>query len=172
MRRSYWLLLFFLVCIGWKGQGLAGNVPGLLSVRQASEWILEEEKVGQVVFRSADTSLKLIPLSDGAVRVIRSKGIAHQVPELVYLQTEAPAYTLKKGKDTYFLSLKRLKVQVDVSDGRVSFLSADGKEIMEEEGSQIQPSTVQEEKRMFPHRLFILLLMNIFMDWGNFRTGI
>ena len=100
---------------------MAGNVPGLLSVRQASEWTLEEEKVGQVVFRSADTSLKLIPLNDGAVRVIRSKGIAHQVPELVYLQTEAPSYTLKKGKDTYLLSLKGLKVQVAVSDGRGFF---------------------------------------------------
>lgn len=64
------------------------DVPGFLSVHQVSEWTLEEEKVEQVVFRSAGTSLKLIPLNDGAVRVIRSKGIAHQVSELVYLQID------------------------------------------------------------------------------------
>lgn len=171
MKKSYCLLLFFLVCIGWKGQSLAGNVPGLLSVSQASEWTLEEEKVGQVVFRSADTSLKLIPLNDGAVRVIRSKGIAHQVPELVYLQTEAPSYTLKKGKDTYLLSLKGLKVQVAVSDGRVSFLSADGKEILGEEGSQIQPSVVQGEKTYVSTQTFHSLSDEYLYGLGQFQDG-
>lgn len=171
MKKSYCLLLFFLVCIGWKGQSLAGNVPGLLSVSQASEWTLEEEKVGQVVFRSADTSLKLIPLNDGAVRVIRSKGIAHQVPELVYLQTEAPSYTLKKGKDTYLLSLKGLKVQVAVSDGRVSFLSADGKEILEEEGSRIQSSVVQGEKTYVSTQTFHSPSDEYLYGLGQFQDG-
>lgn len=60
------------------------------------------------------------------------------------------------------MSLKNLNVRFSVSDGRISFLSSGGKEIVGEEASLIESSSVQGEKRMFLRRLFILRLMSVF----------
>jgi alpha-D-xyloside xylohydrolase len=73
-------------------------------------------------------------------------GIAHEVPELVYLPKKVPDYVLKKEKDGYILSLKNLNVRFSVSDGRISFFSSGGKEIVGEEASLIESSSVQGEK--------------------------
>lgn len=110
---------------------MAGNDPGLSSTNELQEWTLEKQETEQVTFRLADTLLKLRPLTNNAVRVIRSMGIAHEVPELVYLPKKVPD-VLKKEKDSYILSLKNLNVRFSVSDGRISFLSSGGKEIVEE----------------------------------------
>lgn len=59
------------------------------------------------------------------------------------------------------MSLKNLNVRFSVSDGRISFLSSGGKEIVGEEASLIESSSVQGEKRMFLRRLFILRLMSV-----------
>lgn len=141
---------------------MAGNDPGLSSTNELQEWTLEKQETEQVTFRLADTLLKLRPLTNNAVRVIRSMGIAHEVPELVYFPKKVPDYVLKKEKDGYILSLKNLNVRFSVSDGRISFFSSGGKEIVGEEASLIESSSVQGEKRMFLRRLFILRLMSVF----------
>ena len=83
---------------------MAGNDSGLSSTNELQEWTLEKQETEQVTFRLADTLLKLRPLTNNAVRVIRSMGRAHEVPELVYLPKKVPDYVLKKEKDGYILS--------------------------------------------------------------------
>lgn len=105
MNRVNLFLLSVFTCVGWRGECLAGNDPGLSSANELQEWTLEKQETEQVTFRLADTLLKLRPLTNNAVRVIRSTGIAHEVPELVYLPKKVPDYVLKKEKDGYILSL-------------------------------------------------------------------
>ena len=95
MNRVNLFLLSVFTCVGWRGECLAGNDPGLSSTNELQEWTLEKQETEQVTFRLADTLLKLRPLTNNAVRVIRSMGIAHEVPELVYLP--------KKVHDLYFI---------------------------------------------------------------------
>lgn len=81
---------------------MAGNDPGLSSINELQEWTLEKQETEQVTFRLADTLLKLRPLTNNAVRVIRSMGIAHEVPELVYFPKKVPDYVLKRRRMVIF----------------------------------------------------------------------
>lgn len=171
MRKSCLILLFFFVCVWWKEDCLAGNVLGLSSDRQIQAWTLEEKRADQVVFRRVDTRLRLIPLTGSAVRVVRSKGIAHELPELVYLPVKAPVYTLKMEGEDYILSLKDVSVKVSVSDGRISFLSSDGRVILGEEGSQIQASSVQGEQTYVSTQTFHSPSDEYLYGLGQFQDG-
>lgn len=171
MRKSCLFLLFFFVCVWWKEDCLAGNVLGLSSDRQIQAWTLEEKRADQVVFRRIDTRLRLIPLTGSAVRVVRSKGIAHELPELVYLPVKAPVYTLKMEGEDYILSLKDVSVKVSASDGRISFLSSDGRVILGEEGSQIQSSSVQGEQTYVSTQTFHSPSDEYLYGLGQFQDG-
>lgn len=171
MRKFCLFLLFFFVCVWWKEDCLAGNVLGLSSDRQIQAWTLEEKRADQVVFRRVDTRLRLIPLTGSAVRVVRSKGIAHELPELVYLPVKAPVYTLKMEGEDYILSLKDVSVKVSVSDGRISFLSSDGRVILGEEGSQIQASSVQGEQTYVSTQTFHSPSDEYLYGLGQFQDG-
>ena len=72
-----------------------------MSTNELQEWTLEKQETEQVTFRFADNLLKFRPLINNAARVIRSVGIAHEVPEFVYLPRKVPDYVLKKEKDGY-----------------------------------------------------------------------
>ena len=115
--------------------------------------------------------MKLRPLTNNAVRVIRSMGIAHEVPELVYLPKKVPDYVLKKEKDSYILSLKNLNVRFSVSDGRISFLSSGGKEIVGEEASLIESSSVQGEKTYVSTQTFHSPFDECLYGLGQFQDG-
>lgn len=171
MKRGYLCLLFFFACVWWRGEGVAGNIPGLSSTCQVEEWTLEKKETDQVIFRRADTRLRLMPLTEGAVRVVRSRGIAHELPELVYLPVKAPAYTLKKEDGGYILTLKNVRVKVSVSDGRISFLSSDGKVILGEEGGQIQASSVQGEQTYVSTQTFHSPSDEYLYGLGQFQDG-
>ncbi|HJH63634.1 MAG TPA: glycoside hydrolase family 31 protein [Bacteroides mediterraneensis] len=171
MRQSCLFLLFFFVCVWWNGDCLAGNVLGLSSDRQIQAWTLEEKRADQVVFRRVDTRLRLIPLTGSAVRVVRSKGIAHELPELVYLPVKAPVYTLKMEGEDYILSLKDVSVKVSASDGRISFLSSDGKVILGEEGGQLQASSVQGEQTYVSTQTFHSPSDEYLYGLGQFQDG-
>ncbi|WP_308772672.1 TIM-barrel domain-containing protein [uncultured Bacteroides sp.] len=150
---------------------MAGNVLGLSSDRQIQAWTLEEKRADQVVFRRVDTRLRLIPLTGSAVRVVRSKGIAHELPELVYLPVKAPVYTLKMEGEDYILSLKDVSVKVSASDGRISFLSSDGKVILGEEGGQLQASSVQGEQTYVSTQTFHSPSDEYLYGLGQFQDG-
>ena len=150
---------------------MAGNDPGLSSANELQEWTLEKQETEQVTFRLADTLLKLRPLTNNAVRVIRSMGIAHEVPELVYLPKKVPDYVLKKEKDGYILSLKNLNVRFSVSDGRISFFSSGGKEIVGEEASLIESSSVQGEKTYVSTQTFHSPFDECLYGLGQFQDG-
>lgn len=171
MKRGYLCLLFFFACVWWRGEGVAGNIPGLSSTCQVEEWTLEKKETDQVIFRRADTRLRLMPLTEGAVRVVRSRGIAHELPELVYLPVKAPAYTLRKEDGGYILTLKNVRVKVSVSDGRISFLSSDGKVILGEEGGQIQASSVQGEQTYVSTQTFHSPSDEYLYGLGQFQDG-
>lgn len=171
MKRGYLCLLFFFACVWWRGEGVAGNIPGLSSTCQVEEWTLEKKETDQVIFRRADTRLRLMPLTEGAVRVVRSRGIAHELPELVYLPVKAPAYTLKKEDGGYILTLKNVRVKVSVSDGRISFLSSDGKVILGEEGGQLQASSVQGEQTYVSTQTFHSPSDEYLYGLGQFQDG-
>ena len=171
MKRGYLCLLFFFACVWWRGEGVAGNIPGLSSTCQVEEWTLEKKETDQAIFRRADTRLRLMPLTEGAVRVVRSRGIAHELPELVYLPVKAPAYTLKKEDGGYILTLKNVRVKVSVSDGRISFLSSDGKVILGEEGGQIQASSVQGEQTYVSTQTFHSPSDEYLYGLGQFQDG-
>lgn len=130
-----------------------------------------KKETDQVIFRRADTRLRLMPLTEGAVRVVRSRGIAHELPELVYLPVKAPAYTLKKEDGGYILTLKNVRVKVSVSDGRISFLSSDGKVILGEEGGQIQASSVQGEQTYVSTQTFHSPSDEYLYGLGQFQDG-
>ena len=171
MNRVNLFLLSVFTCVGWRGECLAGNDPGLSSTNELQEWTLEKQETEQVTFRLADTLLKLRPLTNNAVRVIRSMGIAHEVPELVYLPKKVPDYVLKKEKDGYILSLKNLNVRFSVSDGRISFLSSGGKEIVGEEASLIESSSVQGEKTYVSTQTFHSPFDECLYGLGQFQDG-
>lgn len=171
MKRGYLCLLFFFACIWWGGKSVAGNIPGPSSTCQVEEWTLEEREADQITFRRADTRLRLMPLTESTVRVVRSRGTAHELPELVYLPVKTPAYTLKKEEGGYILSLKGVKVKVSVSDGRISFLSSDGKLILGEDGSQIQSSSVQGEKTYVSTQTFHSPFDEYLYGLGQFQDG-
>lgn len=171
MKRGYLCLLFFFAWVWWRGEGVAGNIPGLSSTCQVEEWTLEKKETDQVIFRRADTRLRLMPLTEGAVRVVRSRGIAHELPELVYLPVKAPAYTLKKEDGGYILTLKNVRVKVSVSDGRISFLSSDGKVILGEEGGQLQASSVQGEQTYVSTQTFHSPSDEYLYGLGQFQDG-
>lgn len=171
MKRGYLCLLFFFACVWWRGEGVAGNIPGLSSTCQVEEWTLEKKETDQVIFRRADTRLRLMPLTEGAVRVVRSRGIAHELPELVYLPVKAPAYTLKKEDGGYILTLKNVRVKVSVSDGRISFLSSEGKVILGEEGGLIQASSVQGEQTYVSTQTFHSPSDEYLYGLGQFQDG-
>lgn len=171
MNRVNLFLLSVFTCVGWRGECLAGNDPGLSSINELQEWTLEKQETEQVTFRLADTLLKLRPLTNNAVRVIRSMGIAHEVPELVYLPKKVPDYVLKKEKDGYILSLKNLNVRFSVSDGRISFLSSSGKEIVGEEASLIESSSVQGEKTYVSTQTFHSPFDECLYGLGQFQDG-
>ena len=171
MNRVNLFLLSVFTCVGWRGECLAGNDPGLSSTNELQEWTLEKQETEQVTFRLADTLLKLRPLTNNAVRVIRSMGIAHEVPELVYLPKKVPDYVLKKEKDSYILSLKNLNVRFSVSDGRISFLSSGGKEIVGEEASLIESSSVQGEKTYVSTQTFHSPFDECLYGLGQFQDG-
>lgn len=164
-------LLFFFACIWWIVGSPAKNVPRLSPACEVQEWALEREETGEVVFRRADTRLKLIPLTGSSVRVVRCMDGGHELPELVYFPVEAPAYTLREEKDCYILSLKNLKVRVSASDGRISFLSSDGKKILEEKGSQIQLSSVQGEETYVSTQVFCSPPDEYLYGLGQFQDG-
>lgn len=171
MNRVNLFLLSVFTCVGWRGECLAGNDPGLSSTNELQEWTLEKQETEQVTFRLADTLLKLRPLTNNAVRVIRSTGIAHEVPELVYLPKKVPDYVLKKEKDGYILSLKNLNVRFSVSDGRISFFSSGGKEIVGEEASLIESSSVQGEKTYVSTQTFHSPFDECLYGLGQFQDG-
>lgn len=171
MNRVNLFLLSVFTCVGWRGECLAGNDPGLSSTNELQEWTLEKQETEQVTFRLADTLLKLRPLTNNAVRVIRSMGIAHEVPELVYLPKKVPDYVLKKEKDGYILSLKNLNVRFSVSDGRISFFSSGGKEIVGEEASLIESSSVQGEKTYVSTQTFHSPFDECLYGLGQFQDG-
>ena len=171
MNRVNLFLLSVFTCVGWRGECLAGNDPGLSSTNELQEWTLEKQETEQVTFRLADTLLKLRPLTNNAVRVIRSMGIAHEVPELVYLPKKVPDYVLKKEKDSYILSLKNLNVRFSVSDGRISFFSSGGKEIVGEEASLIESSSVQGEKTYVSTQTFHSPFDECLYGLGQFQDG-
>ena len=171
MNRVNLFLLSVFTCVGWRGECLAGTDPGLSSTNELQEWTLEKQETEQVTFRLADTLLKLRPLTNNAVRVIRSMGIAHEVPELVYLPKKVPDYVLKKEKDSYILSLKNLNVRFSVSDGRISFLSSGGKEIVGEEASLIESSSVQGEKTYVSTQTFHSPFDECLYGLGQFQDG-
>lgn len=171
MNRVNLFLLSVFTCVGWRGECLAGNDPGLSSANELQEWTLEKQETEQVTFRLADTLLKLRPLTNNAVRVIRSMGIAHEVPELVYLPKKVPDYVLKKEKDGYILSLKNLNVRFSVSDGRISFFSSGGKEIVGEEASLIESSSVQGEKTYVSTQTFHSPFDECLYGLGQFQDG-
>lgn len=171
MNRVNLFLLSVFTCVGWRGECLAGNDPGLSSANELQEWTLEKQETEQVTFRLADTLLKLRPLTNNAVRVIRSMGIAHEVPELVYLPKKVPDYILKKEKDGYILSLKNLNVRFSVSDGRISFFSSGGKEIVGEEASLIESSSVQGEKTYVSTQTFHSPFDECLYGLGQFQDG-
>ena len=171
MNRVNLFLLSVFTCVGWRGECLAGNDLGLSSTNELQEWTLEKQETEQVTFRLADTLLKLRPLTNNAVRVIRSTGIAHEVPELVYLPKKVPDYVLKKEKDGYILSLKNLNVRFSVSDGRISFFSSGGKEIVGEEASLIESSSVQGEKTYVSTQTFHSPFDECLYGLGQFQDG-
>lgn len=171
MNRVNLFLLSVFTCVGWRGECLAGNDSGLSSTNELQEWTLEKQETEQVTFRLADTLLKLRPLTNNAVRVIRSMGIAHEVPELVYLPKKVPDYVLKKEKDGYILSLKNLNVRFSVSDGRISFFSSGGKEIVGEEASLIESSSVQGEKTYVSTQTFHSPFDECLYGLGQFQDG-
>lgn len=98
-------------------------------------------------------------------------GIAHEVPELVYLPKKVPDYVLKKEKDGYILSLKNLNVRFSVSDGRISFFSSGGKEIVGEEASLIESSSVQGEKTYVSTQTFHSPFDECLYGLGQFQDG-
>ena len=103
---------------------MAGNDPGLSSTNELQEWTLEKQETEQVTFRLADTLLKLRPLTNNAVRVIRSMGIAHEVPELVYLPKIAAPATETSVSTLEEMELQMIQKAIEKCNGNLSAVAA------------------------------------------------
>lgn len=95
-------------------------------------------------YTAGGQTTRIVPLADNAVRIIKPGEGGHDLPEMVYVETEHPKYKVRKADGKDVVELKGLSVEV--SAGGIRFLSPDGKLLLAEEGCSITPSEVQGEK--------------------------
>lgn len=168
MKKVYLCLLYLVACVWCRGEAWAGKVS---DASMGQKWKLEQKEADKIIFCSEDMKLSIFPLSHNSVRVVRSKGIAHELPELIYLQVKAPKYTLTEESGGYVLSLDNLKVKVSSSDGHLGFFSSEGKEILGEKENQIQLSSVQGEKTYVSTQTFYSPSDEFLYGLGQFQDG-
>ena len=89
-------------------------------------------------------TIYVIPLADNAVRIIKSSGKVHNLPEMVYVEGELPKYKVKTSSDKDVITLDDM--MIEITDGKIRFLSSDGKLLLSESESMIKASQVQNEK--------------------------
>lgn len=98
---------------------------------------------GSLLFRPDGREVRIVPLADNAVRVLKPGEKGHEMPEWVYVETEKPAYTVEKNQGKECVVLKYLTVEV--SEDGIRFLDSDGNLLAAETGCALTPSTVQGE---------------------------
>lgn len=98
---------------------------------------------GSLLFRPDGREVRIVPLADNAVRVLKPGEKGHEMPEWVYVETEKPAYTVEKNQGKECVVLKYLTVEV--SEDGIRFLDPDGNLLAAETGCALTPSTVQGE---------------------------
>lgn len=98
----------------------------------------------QAIIYTPDGKIVLTPLADNAVRVRMAGDLkVPELDELVYVNaTDAPEFKVKKDRDSVVYRLKGISVKYDKASGILSFLGADGKEILREAGREIEGSIV------------------------------
>lgn len=104
------------------------------------------------VYNGDKDTVRVIPLADNAVRILRKADCLYDIPDMIYVGGEPVRYKLsrKHGKDV--IRLKGLKVEIS-GDG-VSFFSPDGRRLLSENGYSIVPSSVQNEKTFISKQSF------------------
>ena len=104
-----------------------------------------QEEKERVVFKMADGELQLCPLSDNAIRVkFVKQPLEISLPEWVYINNETEkSFTVEDGKEAVSVKLPGMIAQVDKGTGLVTFLSPDGKTVLQECGRQLAPSSIQ-----------------------------
>ena len=89
-------------------------------------------------------TIYVVPLADNVVRIIKSSGKVHNIPEMVYVEGKLPKYKVKKTSDKDVITLDDM--MIEIVDGKIRFLSSDGKLLLSESESMIKTSQVQNEK--------------------------
>lgn len=102
---------------------------------------------GQVNIRLTDGNLRIIPLTDNAVRVQYSKAVNRQLPEWVYVDAASAKtfYKIKEMKTDLKIKLKEMSVAVNKESGRITFFDSQDKKIAAETARRLTPATVQGE---------------------------
>ena len=118
----------------------------------------------------SEGEIRLYPLADNAVRVkyVRQEPV---LPDWVYVGNDKPVWSVKETGEEITLGLPGLEVRIDKEKGTLAYFTPEGKPILQEKERQLVASSVQGEPTRCAAQCFIRLLMKIFSDWDNFRTG-
>lgn len=155
MKKRICWVLFVCLCftLGW--------AQSVRSYRQAEDSLTVVLSEGEI---------RLYPLADNAVRVkyVRQEPV---LPDWVYVGNDKPVWSVKETGEEITLGLPGLVVRIDKEKGTLAYFTPEGKPILQEKERQLVASSVQGEPTSVPLSVFIRLLMKIFSDWDNFRTG-
>jgi alpha-D-xyloside xylohydrolase len=120
-------------------------------------------------------TLAIKPLNDNTVRITYSENNSHKRPEwIVTTPTETPTFTVKQNRRQATLTLKDLRVEVNLKTGHLAFFDNRGRLLLSEKpGSRVfKPTTLQGEPCAFVLNTFVSPPDEICLVWGSFRMDI
>lgn len=120
-------------------------------------------------FRTSAGVVRVCPLADNAVRIVKAGAGADTLPELVYLEGARPEYRLTKAGNKNLMTLKGLTVEV--ADDGIRFYSPDGRLLLAEAGWSLTPSTVQDEPTYVAEQRFHTAPDECLYGLGQFQDG-
>ncbi|NLE31813.1 MAG: DUF5110 domain-containing protein [Bacteroidales bacterium] len=118
--------------------------------------------------------LFLKPVSDNAVRVIYSETGQQERPEWVLVTTTySPPFKVKQNRRKATLSLKAMKVVVNLETGQLLFYDQRGRLILSEKpGTRVfKPTTLQGEPCAFVEQTFVSPADEHLFGLGQFQDG-
>lgn len=122
-----------------------------------------------IVTAVGNDTVRIIPLADNAVRILRDAEVSYECPEMVYVKCTPVHYKLIKKIDKDIVQLKKLRLEI--SEKGIKFYSPDGKLLLSEKEYSILPSQIQNEKTFVSRQSFYSSSDEFLYGLGQFQDN-
>lgn len=122
-------------------------------------------------FNGGDLYLKL--LSDNAVRVSYMYKTSQSLPDWVYTakSSDIPKYNIKENNNSIIVNLKCASIKVQKGTGKITFLSKNGNNILEESERVLTPNTSDNSNNYIARASFVSPPDEFIYGLGQFQDG-